>query len=126
MTRIVKAHDDQYNRKVVEQHACDILVFPAKGKRKDTLRNLDSGVNHVLAKLAAKKSIAFALDLAILRTLNKKEKAQEIARWKHIIQQTKKAKTPLAILGSKDSKECQALLLSLQASTQQAAEAISF
>ncbi len=67
--RIVKAQNDEFNRKIVENGQFDILLSPEENTRPTTLKHLDSGVNHILAKKAAEKGIAVGIDLASLRNL---------------------------------------------------------
>src|SRR3989344_9560941 len=77
---IIQAQDDDFNRKILEHGKFDILLFPDKEKRKDKLKQSDSGLNHVLAKIAAKNKISIGYDLEKIITLEKKEKAIQLSR----------------------------------------------
>lgn len=121
---IVKALDDKFNRKALEYGKFDILLGIESGKRKNKLRQIDSGLNHVLAKIAAKNSVAIGIDMKELSSLNKKEKAERISRIIRNINICRKAKAKLAILNAKDKKDALNLLISLGSSTQQAKEAV--
>lgn len=123
---VVQARDDDFNRKILESSKFDILLSVEAGYRKDKSKQLDSGLNHVVAKIASDRGIAIGIDLNELRNLEKKEKSKRIARISQNIKLCRKANTKLAIIGCKDKKNCFALLLSLGASTQQASKTLYF
>ncbi|NCN99353.1 hypothetical protein COU62_03040 [Candidatus Pacearchaeota archaeon CG10_big_fil_rev_8_21_14_0_10_35_219] len=123
-TIIVQAQDDRYNRKILEYGKFNILLSPESGFRKDKLKTLDSGLNHVLAKIATKNKIAIGINLQEIKKLQKKEKAERIARIKQNIKICKKAKTKIKVLNYNNKKQAQSLLLSLGASTLQVKEAV--
>jgi len=124
---IVIARDDNYNRKLLEYSKFDILLSPEAGQeRKDSLRQLDSGLNHVLAKIASKNKIAIGIDIKDIESIaNKKEKALRLGRIIQNIKICRKAKCKIKALNYKDKKDAFSFLTSLGASTQQAKEAIS-
>jgi len=51
---IVQASSNSFNRKMLEYGKFDILLSPETGNRRDKIKSLDSGLNHVLAKIATK------------------------------------------------------------------------
>ena len=122
---VVKAHSDKFNRKVLEYGKFNVLLSPEEGQRKQTPRQLDSGFNHVLGKIATKNKISIGIDLEEISTLNKKEKATRLSKIRQNIEICRKTKTKLAIK-TKQNKEASSLLISFGASTQQAKEAIVF
>ena len=115
---IVQSLSDEFSRKILEYGKFQILLLP-KSQSKDRLRQLDSGLNHVLAKIAAKNEVAIGIDLIKLTNLNKKQKAIELARIRQNIKICRKAKCKIEFINVKDKKDAQALLISLGASTQQ-------
>ncbi len=121
---IVKAQNDEFNRKMLEYGKFDILLSPEAGKRQRTLRQIDSGFNHILAKIAAKNKIAIGIDLEELRKLPKDEKALRLERIIQNIKLCRKTKTPLKLLNVRDKRDAFSLLASLGASSQQAKQAI--
>jgi len=123
---IVQAQSDNFNRKILEYGKFDILLSVESGNRRQTTRQLDSGLNHVLAKIAHNNNIAIGIDTEKIKTLSKDKKAKTLARIKQNINICKKAKTKLAIINAADKKDAFNLLLSLGASTQQAKQAVSF
>ena len=123
--KIVQAQDDKFNRKILEYGNFDILLSPEQGNRKNKIRQTDSGLNHVLTKIAAKNDIAIGINLEEIKRLGKKEKAERLAKIKQNIIICRKAKTKLAIF-SATKQESINLLQSLGASTQQAKETILF
>lgn len=121
---ILLARDDNYNRKMLEYGKFDMLLSPELEPGEDKLKQMNSGLNHVLAKIAAKKKIAIGIDLEKIKNLEKKEKAIILARIKQNINICRKAKARLGLLNK--SKETPSLLISLGASTSQIKEAITF
>lgn len=121
---IIEAQDDSFNRKILEYGHFDILLSPEKGKRKDSLRQRDSGLNHVLAKIASKNKVAIGFDLKEISGLEKKQKAIRLARIIQNIKVCRKSKTNLALSAGKTNAS--SFLISLGASTPQAKQAIYF
>lgn len=126
---IVKAQSLEFNRKLLEYGKFDILLdihtseTNQKEKQKDKLKYLASGLNHVLAKIAAKNSISIGIDLEKIRSLEKKQKALALARIKQNIKLCRKAKAKITLLNYKEKRNAFSLLISLGASTQQAQDA---
>jgi len=118
---IIEAQDIKFNRKMLEYGKFDILLNIEKTKpnKKDKPKQLDSGLNHVLAKLSAKNKVFLGIDLEEIRSLEKKEKAKRLSYIKQNIKIARKAKTNLILINYKDKLNAQSLLLSLHASTSQ-------
>lgn len=121
---IVKAQNDIFNRKMLEYGKFNILLSVEAGQRKDSLRQLDSGLNHVLAKIAEKNHITLGIDLQDIAQLDKKDKALRLARIRQNIKLCKKTHTFIKILNAPSAQQAFSFLISLGASTQQAKEAI--
>lgn len=114
--------NDLEKRKVLEQGKCEILLSPEKGERKDSLKQIDSGFNHVLGKIATKNKIKIGINIEEISKLTKKEKAVRLSKIRQNLKICKKTKTKLAIRGNIESRH---LLTSLGASDNQAKEAIA-
>jgi ribonuclease P/MRP protein subunit RPP1 len=112
---IVKAQDEEFNRKILEINEVNILLSPEIHYRKDKLKQRDSGLNEVLCKLAAKNDIAIGIDLSELTNKSKKEKAIILSRLKQNIFLCKKAKAKIKLINSDkfDKREIASLLLLL-------------
>jgi len=121
---IVEAQDDSFNRKLLEYGKLDILLGIEKGSRKDGLRQLDSGMNEFLAKLAAKNKVAIGIDLEDLNKESKRQKALRIGRIMQNVRLCRKAKCKLKLINYKNKINAQAFLMSLGASSHQAKEAL--
>jgi len=121
---IVKAQDVEFNRKILEYGNFNILLDPHFSQDKNKIKYLNSGINHVSAKIATKNKIAIGIDLNEIKKLEKKEKAQILAKIKQNIKICRKAKTRIKSLNYKDQRNAFSLLISLGASTQQAKEAV--
>ena len=122
---IVKAQGLEFNKRILEYGNFNILLSIESSEKSDSLRQLESGLNHILAKIAAKDKISIGIDLDEILKLDKKEKAIKLGRIKQNIKICRKAKAKLKILNFKDKYNAFYFLLSLGASTQQAKEAIS-
>lgn len=125
---IVKAQDEEFNRKIVEDKNVNILLSPEIHFRKDRLKQRDSGLNEVLCKLAAKNNIKIAIDLSEIMKLPKKEKAIILSRIIQNIKLCKRTKAQI-ILYPKNKYKKQDILSffqTLKASSEQAKKAFNF
>ncbi len=120
---VVKSQDEKFNRKILESGGFDVLLSPEKSSEKKSLRQINSGFNHVLARIATQKNIAIGIDLNEIRSLDIEDKAESLEKIRQNIVICRKANTPLYIIG--DKKEGFHLLLSLGSSTTQAKIAIT-
>ena len=123
---IIQAQDDNFNRKILEYGKFDILLGIEEGNRKNKLKNINSGLNHILAKIAKKNNISIGINIEKIKTMEKEEKAERLAKIKENIEICKKASTKLRIINHSNKKQAQSLMLSLGASTKQAKEAVYF
>ena len=123
--RIVISQDDNFNRKILEYGNFDILLSIEQGNRKDNIRQTNSGLNHVLAKIASKNNIAIGISLEELKKIEKKRKAERLSKIIQNIKICRKAKTKMAVKAT-SLDEAKNLLISLGASTTQTIKAIVF
>ncbi len=72
--------ENAFNRRALEKLKINYLVSPESGVKKDTLKQRDSGLNHVSAKIAARKSIPIVIDFTEVAGLKGEEKAKRIGR----------------------------------------------
>ena len=78
--------DDAFNRRAIETLKIDYLVSPEKKTGQNTLKQRDSGINHVVAKLAKEKGVIFVVDFSDIAEL---KAADKISRIESIIQNVK-------------------------------------
>jgi len=102
---IVKAQDNEFNRKILENKDVDVFLSPEIHNRKDFLKQRDSGLNEIICKLAKKNNIRIGIDIEKLKKLNKKEKAKALARIIQNIRLCKKTKTKIGIFQKKKYKK---------------------
>jgi len=122
----IYGYDDSFNRRVIETMKVNYLINPETitKDKKDTLKQRDSGVNHVVAKEAAKNKISFVIDLNLISKLSKKEKAIVLSRIIQNIKICRKAKCEIKFLSEqKSQKDIEAIGFSLGMSSQQVKEA---
>lgn len=118
--KMIRAYTDEFNRKVLEQYSFDALVG-LEEKREDSIKNIDGGINNVVAKIANKKNIAFASNLDYIRALPLKEKARYLARVRYNLLICRKAKAHYTLINASEPEK-KSILISLGASTQQSSE----
>lgn len=123
--KVVLAQDDEFNRKILEYGNFDILLSIEKGNRKNKIRQQDSGLNHVLSKIAKENNIALGIDLEEISKLQAKEKAERLSKIIQNIGICRKSKTKIAVKTSSIQK-AKDFLLGLGASTSQLNETIVF
>ncbi len=72
--------DDAFNRRAIESLKIDYLVSPEALTKFDNLKQRDSGLNHVVAKMAKEKDISIVVDFGEIAGLKGREKARRIAK----------------------------------------------
>ena len=118
---IVRAGDEEFNRKILEIKGVNILLGPEIHYRKDKLKQRDSGLNEFLCKLASKNNIKIAIDIESLQKLDKKQKARTLARIIQNIRLCRRTKTEIILFPEdKYSKlETISFITTLKGSTEQ-------
>lgn len=121
--------ENSFNRRVLETLKINFLVSPEREipeKRifkKDTLKQRDSGLNHVLAKIAKEKNISITIDFNEIKNIkDKKAKALRLSRIIQNIKICRKAKCKILIIDFENKtpkKELEAFGFSLGMSSQQ-------
>jgi ribonuclease P/MRP protein subunit RPP1 len=76
---IFSSNDDDLNRKILEKEPINILLLNQK-ERKDFQKQRNSGLNHVLAKIAKKNNISIGINLDEIIQSNSQEKVKILAR----------------------------------------------
>lgn len=124
---------NNYNRRVLETMKVNYLVSPEIGEKKDNLKQRDSGMNHVLAKIAKKNNISILININELKSHNPKEQSNLLSRIIQNINLCRKSSCSVKVASlANDKKEVltplqrQEFLISIGASTKQAKQAIEF
>ena len=119
---IVQAQDDEFNRKIFENKDVNIVIGLELHDRRDKLKQRDSSLNEILAKLAKQNNIKIAININEIQKLDKKQKAIVLARIIQNIQLCKRTGTKIFIFPEENYQKQDILgfFLSLKASTQQA------
>lgn len=123
--KIILAQNDEFNRKILEYGNFDILLSIENGNRTNKIRQTDSGLNQIVAKIAKNKNVAIGIDLEEIRSLEPKQKAERISKIIQNIRLCRKTKTKIAVKTSSLEK-ARLFLFGLGASTQQIKETIVF
>lgn len=124
---IVKAQDEEFNRKILENSDVNILLSPETHNRKDYKKQRDSGLNEFLCKLAKKNNIKIGIDIDELKKLDKKSKVKVLSRIIQNIELCKRTKTEIIIFpkGKYPKQDIMAFMLSLKSSTEMAKKAFT-
>ena|SRR3989344_1992784 len=122
----IQSQDLEFNRKILEYGKFDVLLFPEEtNQKKDKLRQLDIGLNHIMAKIAAKNNISIGINLKKIRESDKKEKAVLLSRITEIIKTCRKTQAKMKAINYDDKKNVFELFISLGASTLQADQVVN-
>ena len=112
---VVHAQDDDFNRKIFEIKDVDMVVGLELSGR-DRLKQRDSGMNEVIAKLAKSNGIVIGIDVASIRKLDSLEKGKVLSRIRQNISLCKRTGARIVVLGA-DVKRASGLIVSLGGST---------
>lgn len=121
---IVQAQNDEFNRKIFENKDVSIVIGLEFHNRKDRLKQRDSGLNEILAKLAKQNNIKIGLDISELKNKKGKEKAKILARIIQNIRLCKRTGTKIIFIEEYDKKNAFSFLITLGASTEMAKKAV--
>ncbi|MDP2925900.1 MAG: hypothetical protein Q8N99_06015 [Nanoarchaeota archaeon] len=124
---IVKAQDEEFNKKVLEMKNINMLLSPEFHDRKDKLKQKDSGLNEYLCRLAKNNNTTIAIDIENIQKLDKKEKAIVISRIIQNIDLCKKEKTKMTLypIDKYPKQDIMGFFIALKSSTYQAKQACS-
>ena len=102
---IFSSNDDELNRKILEKLKINILLLNLSN-RKDKLKQRNSGLNQVLAKIAQKNRISIGINLdEIIEEKNPIEKSKIISRLKQNIKLCNKNKLKIKFISQKKENE---------------------
>lgn len=116
---IILSQDDEFNRKALEIKNLKMLILNENLNQKDYMKQRNSGLNEVLAKICAEKKIELGIQITDIVQKDSIEKAKSLARLKQNIMLCKKAGCKLNVIDIKDKKAIQSILLTLGASSEQ-------
>jgi hypothetical protein len=122
----IQSQDTKYNRKILEYGKFfSLLDIHKASENRDKPKFLDSGLNHIQARIATKNSITLAFDLKKIKSLSKLERAKVLARIEQNIKIAKKAKTKVLLLNIQNEKNAFYLAQALGMSSKEAEKAVS-
>ena len=127
---IVKGRDGSFNRKILENKKVNVLLSPEHGYKKDKIKQRDSGLNHVLCRIARQNNIAIGIDFKEMldkkEDEGKKQLAEHLRRIMQNIRLCKKAKTNMILMSKsgRDDYDLRAFLSTLGMPTDMAKRAV--
>ena len=96
-TIIFSSDSDELNRKVLEKEKINILLIN-QASRKDFQKQRNSGLNHVLAKIAKKNKVSIGIDFEEIVNSKAKEKSIILARTEQNIKLCNKNKLKMKFI----------------------------
>jgi len=93
--------NDELNRKIIEKENIGIMMLNLS-KRKDFLKQKNSGLNHILAKIAKKNNISIGINLDEIINSKPKDKAKILGRLMQNIELCKKNKVQMHFVSAED------------------------
>lgn len=115
---VVLAKDDEFNRKIFEMKDVDIVVG-LEFNRRDKLKQRDSGMNEVIAKLGKTNDIKIGIDISRIQKLNRLEKAKILSRIMQNIKLCRRTGAKIILLDA-NNKKASSFIISLGGDTNQA------
>ena len=100
---IFSSEDEELNRKILEKENIDILLLNQSNK-KDKLKQRDSGLNQVMAKIAKTKNIAIGINLDEIIHSEKTKRAKILGRIIQNVEICKKKKLKMVFFSKKENK----------------------
>ncbi len=121
----VKGRNIEFNRKILEMKNVNMLILYHKEKS-DKLKQRDSGLNHILCKIAKEKNITIAIDFSEILGTQGRERAEVLARLIQNLKLIKKYKNSFKIINKsgRDNYDLRAFLHSLGIPTNMAKMAV--
>lgn len=94
---LVVVEGSKNNRAVLENKKVDLLLSPEKGVKRDSLHYRNSGLNHVLCKLAKKNDIAIGFSFNDVLLSNGERRAKILGRMMQNVSLCRKYKLKMVI-----------------------------
>jgi len=120
---VILSQDDEFNRKALEIKNVGMLVINEALEIKDYMKQRNSSLNEVLAKICSGKGIDIGIRIDEIIKKKDVEKARALARLAQNIMLCKKAGCRIRFVEGKDKHGLSAVFLSLGASSNQAKQA---
>lgn len=128
---IVQGRDEEFNRKVLENRKVKILLDPENNNRGFSLIQRNSGLNHVLCKMAKENNIAIGINLSEIIKREGKNRAEYLAKVMQNVMLCKKYKVKMLMTTLAENKselrnsyDMKSLCLVLGMDTKMAKEAV--
>lgn len=102
--RIARSSDDGLTRKIIEQKKADIILGMEFHNEKDYMRQMNSGLNHIVAKLARENDVVFAFPFFDWLNLNENKKNLVLSRLMQNLRLCKKYQLKVMIRSFSNSK----------------------
>lgn len=101
---IFSSDDDELNRKILEKENINFLLIN-QSNRKDGMKQRNSGLNHVLAKIAKKNNIEIGINLDEIINSGKAKKSDILARVRQNVELCNKNKLKMKFISFENKKD---------------------
>lgn len=101
---LFSSNNDELNRKILEKENINVLLL-SQATRKDRLKQRNSGLNQVLAKLAKEKNVTIGINFDEIINSDKKTKEEILARIKQNIRICNKNKLKMRFVSLEDKNQ---------------------
>ena len=102
---IVLGSTDEINRMALEDKRTDMLLDPEETRKKDFMKWRNSGLNHVLCKLAEKNNIKIGISFSRLNRMGSEEKSLKIGKIMQNIRLCRKYKAKIVLASFAESEK---------------------
>jgi RNase P/RNase MRP subunit p30 len=110
---IILSQDDEFNRKALEIKGLNMLILNENLNQKDYMKQRNSGLNEVLAKICKEKGIKIGIQIEEISKKPEQEQAKSLARLKQNIMLAKKAGAELVFINPNEKNLDKRALASL-------------
>lgn len=101
---VFSSDKDELNRKILEKESINVFLIN-QSNRKDRLKQRDSGLNHVLARIAKKNSVIIGINLDEIINAKGKQRAEILARIAQNIKLCNKNKVKMVFISQKCKRD---------------------
>jgi len=101
---IILGSADEINRMAVEDKRASMLLNPEETRKKDFMHWKNSGLNHVLCRLAAQNNVKIGISFSSLADLKGRDRASRLGRIMQNIVLCRKYKTKMLIASFAESE----------------------
>lgn len=101
---VFSSDKDELNRKILEKESINVFLIN-QSNRKDRLKQRDSGLNHVLARIAKKNNVIIGINFDEIINAKEKQRAEILARITQNIKLCNKNRVNMVFISQKYKRD---------------------